>query len=447
MQDVIKASDFGNDFKWGVSTAAYQIEGAHNADNKGASIWDTFTTRKGKIKSGHNGNVACNYYNSYKDDIDLIRQIGIGNYRFSVSWSRLLPNGTGTVNNKGVDFYRRVIDACFQKNIVPWITCYHWDLPQALQSKGGWTNRDVVNWFGEYVELCVKSFGSEVKNWMILNEPLVFTGAGYFLGVHAPGKKGPGNFLSAVHHAALCQAEGGKIIRQLFPDAFIGTTLSCAPVYAASPEEKNVKAAERVDAMLNRLFIEPLLGMGYPLKELPFLNRVDKYFRDGDDNRIQFDFDFIGVQNYTREVVKHSFLTPFLRAQLIKAEKRNVATTAMGWEIFPQSVYVILKQFSKYKNIKQFIVTESGIGLHDEVENGQVHDVQRISYLTAHLENILAAKKEGIPVTGFFNWTLMDNFEWAEGYHPRFGLVHVDFETQKRTLKNAALWLTEFLKT
>jgi beta-glucosidase len=409
------------------------------------SIWDTFSARKGKIKSGHNGNVACDYYNRFSTDIDLISQIGISNYRFSIAWSRLLPQGIGVINQKGIDFYKHIIDACLKKNITPWITCYHWDLPQALQNKGGWTNREVVNWFSEYVELCVRNFGADAKNWMILNEPLVFTGAGYFLGVHAPEKKGPGNFLSAVHHAALCQADGGRIIKQLLPDSFVGTTFSCAPVYPITPEEKNVKAAARVDAMLNRLFIEPLLGMNYPIKELPFLNRLEKYFKDGDDKRVQFDFDFIGVQNYTREVVKHSMLTPFLRAQLIKAEKRNVATTAMGWEIFPQSIYAILKQFAKYKNIKQFIVTESGIGLHDVVEDGVVHDAKRISYLSAHLENILVAKREGIPVNGFFNWTLLDNFEWAEGYHPRFGLVHVDFETQQRTLKNSAYWWKRFL--
>lgn len=445
MQCEIKASDFGDNFFWGVSTAAYQIEGAYNMDGKGLSIWDTFSARKGKIKSGHNGNVACDYYNRFSTDIDLISQIGISNYRFSIAWSRLLPQGIGVINQKGIDFYKHIIDACLKKNITPWITCYHWDLPQALQNKGGWTNREVVNWFSEYVELCVRNFGADAKNWMILNEPLVFTGAGYFLGVHAPEKKGPGNFLSAVHHAALCQADGGRIIKQLLPDSFVGTTFSCAPVYPITPEEKNVKAAARVDAMLNRLFIEPLLGMNYPIEELPFLNRLEKYFKDGDDKRVQFDFDFIGVQNYTREVVKHSMLTPFLRAQLIKAEKRNVATTAMGWEIFPQSIYAILKQFAKYKNIKQFIVTESGIGLHDVVEDGVIHDAQRISYLSAHLENILVAKREGIPVNGFFNWTLLDNFEWAEGYHPRFGLVHVDFETQQRTLKNSAYWWKRFL--
>lgn len=447
MQGNISASDFGGDFKWGISTAAYQIEGAHNLDGKGPSIWDTFSARKGKVKSGHNGNISCDYYNRFAGDIHLINQVGFNNYRFSIAWSRLLPSGTGTVNQKGIDFYKRVIATCLEKNITPWITCYHWDLPQALQDKGGWTNRDILNWFSEYVALCVISFGGDVKNWMILNEPLVFTGAGYFLGVHAPGKKGPGNFLSAVHHAALCQAEGGRMIKKLLPQSFVGTTFSCAPVYPVNYEEKNVKAAARVDAMLNRLFIEPLLGLNYPIKHLPFLNRIEKYFKDGDDKRLCFDFDFIGVQNYTREVVKHSMLTPFLRAQLIKAEKRNVATTAMGWEIYPQSIYDILKQFSKYSNIKQFIVTESGIGLYDVVSGGMVNDAQRISYIIAHLENILKAKNEGIPVNGFFNWTLLDNFEWAEGYHPRFGLVHVDFETQQRTLKNSAKWFAEFLKS
>jgi beta-glucosidase len=446
MHENIKASHFGDDFKWGVSTAAYQIEGAYKEDGKGQSIWDTFSNRKGKIKSNHNGNVACDYYHRFTADLDILQSLGINNYRFSLSWSRILPQGFGAANNKGIDFYKRVIDACLTRNITPWITLYHWDLPQALQDKGGWTNREILDWFGQYTTLCVNTYGDTVKNWMILNEPLVFTGAGYFLGIHAPGKKGPGNFLSSVHHAALCQAEGGRIVKQLLPGSFVGSTFSCAPVYAVTPEEKNIKAAARIDAMLNRLFLEPALGLGYPLRELPFLKRIEKYFKAGDDQRLQFDFDFHGIQNYTREVVKHSMFTPFLQAKLISAQKRNVATTAMGWEIFPQSVYIMLKQFSNYKKIKQFIITESGIGLHDVVENGLVNDTQRRHYIMAHLQNILIAKKEGIPVSGFFNWTLLDNFEWAEGYHPRFGLVHVDFETQQRTIKNSAHWFSKFLK-
>ncbi len=443
--DNLKAADFGNNFSWGVSTSAYQIEGAHNAHGKGLSIWDAFSNKKGKIKNNHHGNVACNHYHFFDEDISLISALGISNYRFSISWSRIFPDGIGEVNEHGVDFYSKIIDSCLKKNITPWITLYHWDLPHALEEKGGWTNRDVVNWFAGYVKLCAQKFGDRVKNWMVLNEPLVFTGAGYFLGIHAPGKKGPGNFLKAVHHAALCQAEGGRILRDEVKSANIGTTFSFAPVQPVNDSEKNVRASKRMDALLNRLFLEPALGLGYPKHELPFLKRIEDYYKQDDRYKLQFDFDFIGVQNYTREIVRHSFFTPFMRAQLIPATKRNVPVTAMGWEIFPESVYLILKQLSNYKSIKKFIITESGIGLHDELKSGIIKDDLRADYLKKHLAQIIKARHENIPVEGFFVWSLLDNFEWAEGFEPRFGLVHIDFETQARTIKNSGWWVKEFL--
>lgn len=441
----IKASDFGKDFSWGISTSAYQIEGAHNTDGKGVSIWDAFVKRKGKVRNAHNGNSACDYYNRFRNDIDILSSLNIPNYRFSISWTRVLPDGMGSINQKGIDFYNSVIDYCLEKNITPWITLYHWDLPLELELRGGWTNRDVVNWFSEYTLLCAKSFGDRIKNWMVLNEPLVSTGAGYFLGIHAPGKKGPGNFLKAVHHTVLCQAEGGRMLRKEIPSAHIGTTFSCAPVQPVNNSEKNSRAAKRMDALLNRLFIEPALGMGYPKNDLPFLKRIEDYFLPDDKYKLQFDFDFIGMQNYTREIVKSSLFTPFMRAQIIPAAKRNVPLTAMGWEIYPESVYLMLKQFSQYKSIKKFIITESGIGLNEQLHNGKVNDKIRINYLRNHITQVLRAKKEGIPVEGFFVWTLLDNFEWAEGYHPRFGLVHVDFETQQRTIKNSGWWVKQFL--
>ena len=217
-------NDFGADFNWGVSTAAYQIEGAHNVDGKGASIWDTFSQKRRNILLGENGNEACNFYEKFPADIALIRQLNIPIYRFSISWSRILPDGTGNVNIKGIDFYNRLIDCCLEAGVTPWVTLYHWDLPEALQQKGGWVNRSIVQWFSYFVDCCIKNFGDRVKHWMVLNEPMVFTGAGYFLGVHAPGKKGLSNFLAAAHHAALCQAEGGRIIRAQCPDSKIGTT-------------------------------------------------------------------------------------------------------------------------------------------------------------------------------------------------------------------------------
>ncbi len=439
--------DFGGDFKWGVSTAAYQIEGAHNADGKGVSIWDEFVKKRGKIFQKQHGQIACDFYNRYKEDTAIIKELNIPNHRFSISWSRIFPEGTGRVSRKGIDFYNRLIDHSLELGVEPWVTLYHWDLPQSLQKEGGWTNRNIIQWFSFYVEQCIKYFGDRVKNWIILNEPMVFTGAGYFFGLHAPGKKGLRNFLSAVHHAALCQAEGGRIIRQLCPAANIGTTFSCSHIEPYRPVKKDIIAANKTDVLLNRLFIEPLLGMGYPIAELKILKRLEQFIKQGDEAKLAFDMDFIGIQNYTRELVTHSSFTPFVKAKIVKADKRNVETTLMNWEVYPESMYHILKKFGAYKNINQLIVTENGAAFRDLVIDGRIDDYGRTMFLRENISQLLRAKREGVNVNGYFIWTLLDNFEWAEGYYPKFGLVHVDFETQKRIVKSSGRWYMDFLKS
>jgi beta-glucosidase len=438
--------DFGDDFKWGVSTAAYQIEGAHNIDGKGLSIWDTFSQRKRKIVDDHNGDIACNFYNHYAEDIGLIYKMNIRNYRFSISWSRILPYGVGAINYKGVDFYNKVIDFCLELGIEPWITLYHWDLPDILQQKGGWENREVIQWFSYFVETCVKKFGDRVKHWIVLNEPMVFTGAGYFLGVHAPGKKGLASFLAASHHAVMCQAEGGRVIRTLGNDFKIGTTFSYSHVEPFSEKIKDFSATVKVDALLNRMFIEPLLGLGYPTKDLKILERIERFMYAGDEKKLAFQMDFIGLQNYTREIVAHTPFMPFVRAKIIKANERNVPITTMNWEIYPASIYHALKRMGSYKTIKEIIVTENGAAFKDNVHDEQVRDSQRTLFLKNYIAQVLKAKQEGVNVNGYFVWTLLDNFEWAEGFHPRFGLVHVDFDTQKRIVKASGNWYADFIK-
>jgi beta-glucosidase len=440
-------NDFGDDFKWGVSTAAYQIEGGHNIDGKGLSVWDNFSQKKKKVFANQNGNIACDFYHRYADDIALIYKLNIPNYRFSISWSRILPHGVGAVNNKGIDFYNRVIDFCLELGIEPWITLYHWDLPQELQQKGGWTNREVIHWFSYFVGCCIKNFGDRVKHWMVLNEPMVFAGAGYFLGVHAPGKKGLSSFLAAAHHAALCQAEGGRIIRSLRNDCKAGTTFSYSHIepYRAN-NEKDIKAAVKVDALLNRMFIEPLLGLGYPTKDVKIMERIERFMYPHDEKKLAFDMDFIGLQNYTRELVGYAPLMPFVQAKIIKASKRNVQHTLMDWEIHPPCIYHALKRYNNYKNIKEIIVTENGAAFSDNHEEGKVNDSERVKYLQDYIAQVLKAKQEGVKVNGYFVWTLMDNFEWAEGFYPRFGLVYVDFATQQRIVKNSGKWYSQFLK-
>ena len=437
---------FGDDFTWGVATAAFQIEGACDQEGKGQSIWDVFAAKKGNILNGDKPNTTCDFYHRYEADIDLIKQLNIPNFRFSISWSRIFPEGTGDINQAGIDYYNRVIDYCIKQGVEPWVTLYHWDLPHALELKGGWTNRDVIEWFTAFVAVCAKNFGDRVKNWMIMNEPSVFTGAGYFLGIHAPGRKGLSNFLPAVHHAILCMAAGGRVLRNNLPDAHIGTTFSCSYIEPASTKPRDVMAAKRVDTLLNRVYIEPTLGLGYPVADLPILKRMDKYIQPGDMENAKFDFDFIGIQLYTREIVKYSFLTPYVHASLIGAKKRNVPLTEMGWEVYPAAIYEILKKFNAYTGIRKIYITENGAAFPDEVKEHIVHDPKRVEYLQTYLKQVLKAKNDGFKVSGYFVWTLTDNFEWAEGYHPRFGLIHIDFDTLQRTIKSSGHWYADFIK-
>jgi beta-glucosidase len=436
---------FGNNFAWGVSTAALQTEGSCNVDGKGTSIWDTFSGQKGKILNGDKPTIACNFYENYREDIDLVKKLNIPNFRFSISWPRILPTGEGEVNQAGIDHYHKVIDYCHAQGVEPWLTIYHWDLPQALEDKGGWTNRDIVGWFTNYVQICADAFGGKVKNWMVMNEPAVFTGAGYFLGIHAPGRMGLRNFLPAVHHVVLSLVAGAKVLRKALPHINLGTTFSCSYIEAYSDKPKDLAATRRADALINRLFLEPILGLGYPT-EVAALKGIQKYLKPGDEENMRYDdFDFIGLQNYTREIVKYSFFTPYIGAKLIKAEDRNVELTDMKWEVYPPCIYHMLMKYNSYPQIKKIIVTENGAAFPDVVTGDVVDDPKRVNYLQTHLGQVLKAKQEGCKVHGYFVWTLTDNFEWAEGYHPRFGLIHIDFETQKRIIKASGHWYAKLL--
>lgn len=442
----IDRKDFGADFSWGVSTAAYQIEGGYNVDGKGLSIWDIFSNKKGRVFQNANANITCDFYHRHFQDLALLRSMNIPNFRFSLSWSRIIPNGTGEINKQGIKYYNRVIDFCLELGIEPWVTIYHWDLPDALERKGGWTNRDIIGWFSDFTAVCINAFGDRVRNWMILNEPLVFTGAGYFLGVHAPGRKGLSSFLAAAHHAAICQAEGARISKSINSTLNVGTTFSCSYIDPFSLGEQDQIAALKVDALLNRTFIEPLLGLGYPVKDLKLLQRLEPYVKDGDERKLAFDPDFIGLQNYTREVVAHSYFVPYLQARILKADQRQVYHTVMNWEVYPESMYKMLKRFGSYNIGKKIIVTENGAAFNDVLNTNEgVNDEERKQYLQAYIEQVLRSRKEGINVQGYFVWSFMDNFEWAEGFRPRFGLVYVDYKTQKRTIKSSGYWYRNFL--
>jgi len=442
----LNAKEFGDDFLWGVAMAAVQNEGAWNSYGKGPSIWDAFSRRQGKIKGGGKPMVACDFYHRYKDDILLAKALGFTVFRFSLSWARILPEGVGRVNREGLAFYHKVIEECLKLGMIPYVTLYHWDLPVALEKEGGWTSHLMLRWFTRFATLCATEFGPTVKNWIVLNEPFGFTSLGYMLGRHAPGRMGLANFLPAIHHAALAQAEGGRILRQHVPEAHIGTTFSCSEIIPYTNSTDDIAAAKRMDILMNRLFIEPALGRGYPREDFKFLERLELHTRSWKyTERLTFNFDFIGIQNYFPVVIRYNPLIPIVQASEVRAPGRGVPHTAMGWEINPDSFYRILKRFWLYGGVKEIIVSESGAAFKDEVAGGIVNDQPRIDYYQQYLLALLRAKKEGVNIKGFFAWTLMDNFEWAEGYRARFGLIHVDFETQLRTIKSSGYWFRDWL--
>ncbi len=447
-----KDFSFPPNYLWGTAVSAAQVEGACNIDGKLPSIWDDFVLKKNKIqqkikadKNGVDFLESANFYKHFKDDIQLLKQLKFKAFRFSTAWSRILPNGIGQINPKGIDFYKQLIDELLANNIEPWLTIYHWDLPLALQKKGGWLNRDILHWFEEFTQVLLQNFGESVKHWMVLNEPLAFTAAGHFLGVHAPGKIGINNFTKATHHALLIQANTGRQIKNFNPKLNVGTTFSATYITPFTQNKKDLDASKRVDALYNRLFLEPYLGLGLPKAELPFLKRIEKYTK-ADDN-YAFNADFIGIQNYTREVAKHSLWMPYIKAGIVPAEKRNVPITAMKWEILPESIYHILKQINQYPNLPPVYLTEVGAAFKDKItENGEINDIERIQFFEKYFEQVLKAHEENYTTKGLFVWSLLDNFEWAEAYMPRFGLVHVDFNTQKRTIKDSGKWFREMLK-
>ncbi len=441
----LSKADFGPDFKWGVAAAAYQTEGAWNAEGKGESIWDHFSRKSGKIERGENADIAADFYHRYEEDIDLIKSMNFKVFRFSLSWPRILPNGTGEINRAGLDFYHRVIDKCLSVDVEPWITIYHWDLPQALEEQGGWTNRKILDWFSEYTEVVTNEFGSKVKNWMVLNEQFSFIAGGYLAGYMAPGRRGIRSFLKAVHHSVLCNAEGGRIVRRNVAEANVGTTFFTAHIEPLNWDEKNIEAARRVDAGINRLFIEPLLGLGYPESTLPVLKKIHKFYEPGDEERMVFDFDFVGVQYYFRSIVEKSII-PYIQAKEVKAAERGVPANEMEYEIYPEGLYQVLKKFSQYPGIRNILVTENGTCVADSVEDGKVHDVRRIEYFKDHLQSVFKARQKGVRVSGYFVWSPTDNFEWDKGYRTRFGLVYIDFQSQQRIIKDSGLWFHEILK-
>jgi beta-glucosidase len=437
---------------WGAAISAAQTESASQTGGKGPSIWDEFCNqkkgwlfKKPVIKNQHHLDHSCDFYTHYESDILLLKKIGFKHFRFSIAWSRIMPDGLN-LNPEGVQFYHNVIDFCHEQGITPWITLYHWDLPLALELKGGWSNREIVEWFTQYALFCIRTYKT-VNNWILLNEPSVFLGAGYLFGLHAPGKRNIDGFLAATHHAMLSIGEAYRRIKFEFPEKQIGSSFSFTHIEPASSSATDAKAADLADRLINRMFFDPLIGHGYPVGDVRKIKEISKYFKKGDEDKLVTELDFIGVQTYTREVFKHNPLNPFIKLRHIPAVNRTIDLTAMDWEMHPESIYNTIMKVHAYKLGKPIIVTENGAAFEDQVVLDRVNDFARIHYYQTHISEVLRAKDEGADVRGYFAWSLLDNFEWAEGYKPRFGLIYVDFETKKRILKESALWFKRFLSS
>ncbi|WP_406313072.1 GH1 family beta-glucosidase [Streptosporangium sp. NBC_01639] len=434
---------FPEGFVWGAATAAYQIEGAARDDGRGPSIWDTFSRTPGKVHAGHTGDVACDHYHRYPEDIRIMGDLGLAAYRFSVSWPRIQPDGSGPANPRGLDFYDRLVDGLHGAGITPIVTLYHWDLPQTLEDRGGWTNRETAERFAEYAEIVHARLGDRVETWTTLNEPWCSAFLGYASGIHAPGRTEPELSFAAVHHLLLGHGLATGALRAAGAGR-IGITLNLSPVLGDDAEAVSV-----VDGLQNRIFLDPVLRGEYPADVVGRAGRFTdwSFVREGDLEIISRPIDLLGVNYYNPQTVAARTGEPanpvYPGSEGISFPRPDVPKTAMGWPVQPFGLTDLLVRLSRDYPGTPLVITENGAAFDDVVEAGRVHDTDRVSYLDGHLRAAHAAIEAGADLRGYLVWSLLDNFEWAEGYAKRFGIVHVDYATQHRTPKDSALWYRE----
>jgi beta-glucosidase len=440
----VNAYRFPKEFLWGAATSAYQIEGAVREDGRGETIWDRFCATPGKVFAGHTGETACDYYHRYREDVALMRELGLRSYRFSIAWARVFPSGSGRPNPAGLDFYNHLVDALAEAGIVPMATLYHWDLPQALQDQGGWEARDTANRFADYAAAMFEALGDRVKLWITHNEPYVTAYLGYKTGEHAPGILDEPRAVQVAHHLLLSHALAVQAFRGGRNDgAKIGITLNLHPAKAVSEEPEDQQAAALFDAYQNRWFLDPVFRGGYPLKLLEIFLRRHGTPRLQEEDLPTFasaPVDFLGVNYYFRQLVKRPERPGELFAA-VRPDYPGARFTEMGWEVWPDGLYDMLISLHREYGEPVLYVTENGAAFPDDrLREGQIDDEDRVKYLHDHFQAAGRAMAEGVRLKGYQVWSLLDNFEWAHGYGKRFGLVHVDFATQKRTPKRSALW-------
>lgn len=436
---------FPEGFLWGTATSSYQIEGAVHEDGRGPSIWDTFCYTPGKVHNNENGDVACDHYHKYEEDLDLLQSLGVNTYRFSIAWPRIFPE-RGKLEPRGLEFYRKLLQGLHQRGISPAVTLYHWDLPQYLEDAGGWTNRATVDAFVEYAEVLFKEFGDLVPSWITHNEPWCSAFLGYGIGAHAPGHTDWEMAARASHHLMLSHGLAVRAYRKLGLKGDIGITLNCSYMETVSDSVEDLHALDAADAFTNRWFLDPLFKASYPevLKTTIFASVSNwDFIQEGDLEAISGPIDFLGVNYYSRTVVKHNPDAPHQVEHL----SASLPTTEMGWEIYPQGLYKLLTRIrNDYTGDLPLYITENGAAFVDVLENGEVHDSARVDFLRDHFQAALQFIGEGGPLKGYYVWSLMDNFEWAEGYNKRFGIVYVEYDSQERVLKDSAKWYSEVIK-
>jgi len=437
-------ADFASDFLWGCATSSYQIEGAAKEHGRVESIWDRFAATPGRIRDGSSGEVACDHYHRWPEDFDIARSLGLNAYRFSIAWPRIFSE-TGKVNEKGLDFYSRLVDGMLERGLQPWATLYHWDLPQYLQDRGGWNERATVDAFVELADVMSRRLGDRVKHWITHNEPWCTAIIGNFEGWHAPGLTDFRTALQVSHHVLVSHGKAVPVIRANVPDAQVGISLSLHPLRPASSSSRDIAAMERHDGLRYRWFLDPLYGRGYPQKTLELVGDQAPRVLPGDLEAIAVKTDFLGVNYYFPETIADDPGHAPLDARVLPPGAGEI--TGMGWPVEPQGLAELLARVHKDYRPGPIYVTENGSCYDDTVSpDGGVHDAERRRYLARHLGALRDVVRDGVPVKGYFAWSLVDNFEWAEGYSKRFGLVHIDYATQRRRLKDSALWYRAFLK-
>jgi beta-glucosidase len=437
---------FPRDFVFGAATAAYQIEGATDVDGRGESIWDRFCRTPGKVENGDTGDSACEHYLRWQEDLDLMASLGLGGYRFSISWPRIQPTGSGAPNRKGLDFYRRLVDGLLARGIKPLATLYHWDLPQELEDRGGWADREIVERFADYAEIVFDGLGDLAQDWITHNEPWVTSFLGYAYGTKAPGRQDWGAAVAASHHALLAHGAAVRRFRETGLDGRIGITLDLTVAEPAGPSDEDLAAALRLDGHHNRWFLDAIFESAYPEDMLALYERGCgplEAIRPGDVATISEPIDFLGVNFYRPNLVADDPSRPPLELREVEREAEH---TAMGWPIVPAALTELLLRLERDYPGTPLVVTENGAAFHDVLDGGEVvEDPQRCAYLEQHIGAVARAIEGGADVDGYFAWSLLDNFEWEHGYSQRFGLVYVDYPTQRRVLKRSAIWYRDLI--